>query len=63
MLTYTAFQAAATMLQLSKHTDETAACFYSDFKLSFMKLATEVERSSAHSAKRDFSGAGRLAVN
>ena len=64
MLVYTCFQAAATMLQLSKYSDETAACFYSDFKLSFMRLANEVERSSPKSAsKRDFSLAGRQQVN
>ena len=60
LLVYTAFQAAATMLQLSKFTDATAAFFYSDFKLSFMRLANEVERSSPKSASnRDYSLAGR----
>ena len=64
MLVYTCFQAAATMLQLSKHSDEASAFFYSDFKLSFMRLANEVERSSAESAKnRDFSISGRQQVN
>ena len=60
MLVYTCFQAAATMLQLSKYSDETATFFYSDFKLSFMRLANEVERSSPKSASnRDFSLSGR----
>jgi|Transcript_6506 hypothetical protein len=60
MLVYTSFQAAATMLQLSKHTDETAAFFYSDFKLSFMRMANEIERSSPKSScNRDFSLTGR----
>jgi len=52
------------MLQLSKYSDETAAFFYSDFKLSFMRLANEIERSSPKSASnRDFSLAGRQQVN
>ena len=56
MLVYTSIQAAATMLQLSKYSDDTQAFFYSDFKLSFMRLANEVERSSPKSANnRDFS--------
>ena len=60
MLVYTCFQAAATMLQLSKHSEENASSYYSDFKLSFMRLANEVERSSPKSAKnRDFSMTGR----
>jgi len=64
MLVYTCFQAAATMLQLSKHSDETQSFFYSDFKLSFMRLANEVERSSPKSAgNRDFSLTGRQQVN
>lgn len=64
MLVYTCFQASATMLQLSKHSDATSVHFYSDFKLSFMRLANEVERSSPKSAlNRDFSIQGRQQVN
>jgi len=49
---------------LSKYSDDRASFFYSDFKLSFMRLANEVERSSPKSANnRDFSVAGRQAVN
>ena len=60
MLVYSCFQAAATMLQLSKYSDETAQFFYSDFRLSFMRLANEIERSSPKSASnRDFSLSGR----
>jgi hypothetical protein len=56
MLVYTCYQAAATMLQLSKHCDSASEFFYSDFKLSFMRLANEVGRSSPASAtNRDFS--------
>jgi len=52
------------MLQLSKHSDETQSFFYSDFKLSFMRLANEIERSSPKSAgNRDFSLTGRQQVN
>ena len=52
------------MLQLSKHSEDAASSFYSDFKLSFMRLANEVERSSPKSASnRDFSMTGRQQVN
>jgi hypothetical protein len=52
------------MLQLSKNNEESASFFYRDFKLSFMRLANEVERSSPKSAtNRDFSLAGRQQVN
>ena len=60
MLTYSCFQAAATMLMLSKYSDDTAQRFYSDFRLSFMRLANEIERSDPKSANnRDFSITGR----
>lgn len=62
MLVYTCFHAAATMLQLSKHSRESEACFYSDFRLAFMRMANEVERKNATS-NRDFSTSGRHEVN
>lgn len=52
------------MLQLSKHSDESASSYYSDFRLAFMRLANEIERSSPKSAtNRDFSLIGRQQVN
>ena len=50
------------MLQLSKYSRESEACFYSDFRLAFMRMANEVERKNATS-NRDFSTAGRHEVN
>lgn len=62
MLVYSCFQAAATMLQLSKHSRESESCFYSDFRLAFMRLANEIERKNTTS-NRDFSMTGRTEVN
>ena len=62
MLVYSCFHAAATMLQLSKHSRESEACFYSDFRLAFMRMANEVERKNVTS-NRDFSTTGRQEVN
>ena len=60
MLVYTCFQAAATMLMLSKYSDESSQRFYSGFRLSFMRLANEIERSDPKSANnRDMSITGR----
>ena len=50
------------MLQLSKHSKESEAIFYSDFRLAFMRMANEVERKNS-AINRDFTTAGRLEVN
>jgi hypothetical protein len=63
MLVYSCIQASATMLQLSKHSKESEACFYSDFRLAFMRMANEVERKNTTSKNRDFTTSGRHEVN
>jgi len=50
------------MLQLSKYSSESESCFYSDFRLAFMRMANEVERKNTTS-NRDFTTAGRHEVN
>ena len=48
------------MLMLSKYSDESSQRFYSGFRLSFMRLANEIERSDPKSANnRDMSITGR----
>ena len=50
------------MLQLSKHSSAGESCFYSDFRLAFMRMANEVERKNTTS-NRDFTTTGRHEVN
>lgn len=64
MIVYTCIQAACTLLQLERRSDENFSFFYSEFKRSFQKMAYDIERSIPEEQRpRDLSTQAGQTVN